>query len=67
VLYHLYGTAEIKKVDTRSIPFDFNLIQQMTSPDFLQSYETELNNFIDSLFAEQTEGKLYSHSKFIIF
>jgi hypothetical protein len=54
----MYGTADIKKMDTRSIPFDFSLIKQMTTPEFLDNFQTELESFLDALHAEQSEGKI---------
>jgi len=53
----MYGTAEIKKVDTKSIPFDFHLIKQMISPTFLDNFQTELETFLNVLSNEQSEGK----------
>jgi hypothetical protein len=52
----MYGTAEIKKVDTKSMPFDFSLMKQMTTPEFCDNFQTELEAFLSALYAEQAEG-----------
>ena len=52
----MYGTGEIKKVDTKSIPFDFSFIKQMTSTEFLENFQNELDGFLLALQAEEAEG-----------
>jgi hypothetical protein len=52
----MYGTAEIKKVDTKSIPFDFSLFNQMCTNEFTEIFETEFDSFLNALHAEQAEG-----------
>ncbi len=52
----MYGTADIKKVDSKSIPFDFSLIKQMCTPEFTNNFQTELDAFLNALNTEHTEG-----------
>ena len=52
----MYGTAEIKKMDTKSIPFDFSMVKQMTSPEFLDHFQNELDAFLSALNSDQIEG-----------
>jgi hypothetical protein len=53
----MYGTAELKKLDTKSIPFDYSLLAQMVLPEFLENYAMELDSFMANLLAERSEGK----------
>jgi len=57
VVFHSYGTAEIKKVDTKTVPFDFVCFEKMISPDFIKNFDAELNSFVQNLLAEQSTGK----------
>jgi hypothetical protein len=53
----MYGTAEIKKIDTKSIPFDFSLFQKMVDPTFLETLKIEIDDFMSTLLGEHSEGK----------
>jgi len=61
----MYGTAEIKKVDTKSMPFDFSFFKQMTSSEFLDNFQNELESFLSVLQAEETEGNHYFKANFL--
>jgi hypothetical protein len=54
----MYGTAEIRKIDTRTIPLEFAFFEKIADPNFLTHFQNELESFINSLLAEQSPGKL---------
>jgi hypothetical protein len=60
VIFHLYGTAEIKKLDVKTLAFDFEFFEQITTKKFTDFLETELSNFMASLYEDNASGKLYS-------
>jgi hypothetical protein len=54
----MYGTAEIKKIDTKSIPFDFSLFQKMVEPTFLETLKIEIDDFMSNLEHSEFKGKI---------
>ena len=52
----MYGTGDVRKVDTKSMPLDFSLFKQIISPDFLDNFQNELDSFLSALQTEETEG-----------
>ena len=62
VLYHMFGTAEIKKIDTKSIPFDFSLFQKMVEPTFLETLKIEIDDFMSNLIQHSEGNTLFFFS-----
>jgi|APCry1669189070_1035195.scaffolds.fasta_scaffold346345_1 hypothetical protein len=56
-MYHMYGTAEIKKIDTKSIGFDFEFFETLSGEEFIREFESELGDFVQCLLNENIEGK----------
>lgn len=51
MLSHHYGVngGELKKLDTRSFIFDFELLQDMSDPKFVDNLRTCFNKFVNAL------------------
>ena len=58
MLLHHYGHdgRDVKKVDTKSIVFDFDFIQQMTNPSFIESLQSKIDLFVQHLVTERNAG-----------
>ncbi len=51
MLSHHYGVngGELKKLDTRSFIIDFELLRDMSDPQFVDNLRTCFNNFVNAL------------------
>lgn len=58
----MFGTAEIKKIDTKSIPFDFSLFQKMVEPTFLETLKIEIDDFMSNLIQHSEGNTLFFFS-----
>jgi hypothetical protein len=58
VLLHYYGIdgRDSRKVDTKSLAFDYNLFEQMTQQSFVDNLQHKLNAFVEHLITTKVSG-----------
>jgi hypothetical protein len=67
VLSHYYGVngGELKRLDTKQIVFDYELLQHMANSEFVENLRTCFNKFVDVLKEEEsTAGSYENKNKF---
>ena len=67
MLSHYYGVngGELKRLDTKQIVFDYELLQHMANNEFVENLRTCFNKFIDVLKEEEsTAGSYEKQNKF---
>lgn len=59
VINHQYGKEgrEQKKIDTKSLLFDFTFFKQLAQPNFVQQFNEKLNTFVNQLNTSHESGK----------
>ncbi len=67
MLSHYYGVngGELKRLDTKQIVFDYELLQHMANSEFVENLRTCFNKFVDVLKEEEsTAGSYENKNKF---
>ena len=59
VISRHYGVngADPKKIDTKSLIFDFDIFQQMTDPSFITNLKEKTDSFLKKLIEHRETGK----------
>lgn len=56
-----YGVngGDLRKIDTRSILIDFDILEQMTDPEFITNLKAKSEQFVKELKAHKASGKTF--------
>ncbi len=65
MLSHYYGVngGELKRLDTKQIVFDYELLQHMANNEFVENLRTCFNKFVDVLKEEESTAGSYEKTK----
>lgn len=64
-LSRLYGVngGDPKRVDTKSIIFDFSILQHMQDPSFINNLKSKADDFLKELISLKESGNKNIHTK----